>query len=93
MTTDTSLALPRRVVTVSNMAAMPEYAGAFTASALRHLVFQAESRTSSRGETISGNGLEQVGAIIRLGRKVLIDLDRFDVWLASHRASTEEPGS
>ena len=92
MTTDTSLAPPRRVTTIKNMVAMPEYEGAFTDSALRHLVFEAKTRSNSRGETIASNGLEEAGAIIRVGHKILIDLDRFDAWLASHRMSAQERG-
>ena len=53
---------------------------AFSASALRNLIFKAESRKSWNGE-ISGNGLIEYGAIIRVGRKVLIDGERFLEWV------------
>jgi hypothetical protein len=53
---------------------------AFTEAALRNLIFRAETRHSSRGE-ISGNGLAEAGAIVRIGRKVLIDEDRFFDWV------------
>tara|TARA_Y100000031_G_C8198441_1_gene374969 strand:+ start:1233 stop:1370 length:138 start_codon:yes stop_codon:yes gene_type:complete len=39
----------------------------------------------SGGESIPGNGLAEERAIIRVGRKVLIDLDAFDRWLDDHR--------
>ncbi len=55
----------------------------FTQSVLRHLIFNAEERVGSGGTVIPGNGL--ASAIIRIGRKVLIDLDRFDAWIESHR--------
>lgn len=53
---------------------------AFSAAALRNLIFKAEPRQSSRGE-IPGNGLIECGAIIRVGRKVLIDEARFFEWV------------
>lgn len=52
----------------------------FTASALRNLIFKAEQRYASNG-MIAGNGLLEAGAIIRLGRKVLIDENRFYAWI------------
>jgi hypothetical protein len=45
-------------------------------------VFKAEDRLNSRGEKIKGNGLAQYGAIVRRGRKVLIDVHRYGAWLA-----------
>lgn len=53
---------------------------AFTASSLRNLIFKANPRTSSKGE-IAGNGLLECGAIIRVGRKVLIDGEKFIAWI------------
>ena len=53
---------------------------AFTEAALRNLIFKAECRHSSTGE-IPGNGLIEAGAIVRIGRKVLIDEDRFFDWV------------
>ena len=53
---------------------------AFTKPALRNLIFKAGVRQTSRGE-IPGNGLIECGAIVRLGRKVLIDEARFLGWI------------
>lgn len=53
---------------------------AFTAAALRNLIFKAEPRQSTRGE-IPGNGLIECGAVIRVGRKVLLDETRFFEWV------------
>lgn len=53
---------------------------AFTAAALRNLIFKAEPRHSSKGE-IPGNGLIECGAIIRRGRKVMIHRERFLGWV------------
>lgn len=53
---------------------------AFTEASIRNLIFKAEPRQSSRGE-IPGNGLLEAGAIIRIGRKVLIDEGKFLAWV------------
>ncbi len=53
-----------------------------TASAIRADIFKAEDRLNSRGERISGNGLAAHGAVIRRGRKVLLDVHRYGNWLA-----------
>ncbi len=55
---------------------------AFTESSLRWLIFQSKSRESSRG-SISGNGLG--AALVRIGRKVLIDELRFFEWVELYR--------
>ena len=54
---------------------------AFTPPALRNLIFKAESRQSTKGE-IPGNGLADAGAVVRLGRRVLIDEAKFLAWVA-----------
>ena len=74
----------RRLVTVPALPAQPGYEW-LSVPAMRHLIFQAEDRKDSHGSVIPGNGLAKTGAIIRIGRKVLIDLDRFDDWLDDHR--------
>lgn len=76
-----------RIVPLKAMAAMPEYRQTFTENALRHLVANAEDRYSAKGDKVPGNGL--CPAIIKLGRRVLIDLDAFDAWLLRHRARDE----
>jgi len=53
---------------------------AFTAAALRNLIFKAEPRHSSKGE-IPGNGLIECGAVVRRGRKVIIHRQRFLEWV------------
>ena len=53
---------------------------AFTQSSLRNLIFKSDERLSSNG-VIAGNGLSQAGAIIRVGRKVLINESKFYAWL------------
>jgi hypothetical protein len=53
---------------------------AFTQAALRNLIFKAGPRHSSKGE-IPGNGLNEAGALVHIGRKVLIDEDGFFGWV------------
>jgi hypothetical protein len=53
---------------------------AWSEAALRNLIFKAQTRQSSKGE-IFGNGLLEAGAILRIGRKVLIDEERFFDWV------------
>ncbi len=55
---------------------------AFTRPALRNLIFKAEARQSSRGLVLN-NGLKEAGAVLRVGRKVLIDEARFFAWVRS----------
>lgn len=74
----------RRVATVAQVSAIYP---AFSQLALRDLIFKAADRFNSRGDRIPGNGLAEAGAIIRIGRKVLIDLDSFEAWLDSRSSS------
>ena len=57
---------------------------AFTPAALRNLIFKADERESTKGK-IPGNGLIQAGAIVRVGRKVLIVESRFFDWVESQQ--------
>jgi hypothetical protein len=52
---------------------------AWTASSVRYLILNAEDRLNSRGERIPGNGLGP--AIIRVGRKVLVDEEKWLTWI------------
>lgn len=72
-----SLPLPPAIFPVEQFA---ERNKAFTSAAIRNLIFKAEPRHSSKGE-IPGNGLIECGAILRVGRKVLIDERRFFEWV------------
>lgn len=70
-----------RLATIENAAKVFADAGQ-TANAIRANIFKADDRFNSRGEKIKGNGLAATGAIIRRGRRVLVDLDRYGSWLA-----------
>lgn len=75
----------RRVATVAQAsAAYP----VFSQAALRDLIFKAADRFNSRGDRIPGNGLAEAGAVIRIGRKVLIDLDAFEAWIDSRASAS-----
>lgn len=52
----------------------------FPTATLRDLIFRSEPRHTAKGK-IPGNGLLEAGAILRCGRKVLIDVPRFFQWL------------
>jgi hypothetical protein len=53
-----------------------------TEAAIRANIFKAETRINSRGERIPGNGLAEHGAIVRRGRKVLLNPPRYMNWLS-----------
>ncbi len=80
MSNDEQGALPR-IATIERAAKIFQDAGQ-TPGAIRAHVFKADDRLNSRGEKIPGNGLGRSGAIIRRGRRVLIDIDKFGLWLA-----------
>lgn len=58
---------------------------AFSESALRNMIHKADARKSSLGD-IEGNGLIESRAIVRLGRKVLINEERFFDWIESKQS-------
>ncbi|MBY0483843.1 hypothetical protein [Nitrosomonas sp.] len=66
---------PRTLLTVRQFS---DKHSAFTQGAIRNLIFLAESRKTSRG-IITGNGLNI--ALVRIGRKVLIDEAKFFQWI------------
>ncbi len=74
------MSVPQSRPVVFTVAQFAERNEAFTEPAIRNLIFKADARESSRG-TIPGNGLVEAGAILRLGRKVLINEARFFAWL------------
>ena len=76
----TTQELPR-LATVKKTAEIYADAGE-TEAAIRARIFNTTDRLNSRGEKINGNGLAATGAIVRLGRKILIDLDLYGAYLA-----------
>jgi hypothetical protein len=57
---------------------------AFQQGSLRNLIFLAESRNTSKGK-IAGNGLDV--ALVRVGRKLLIDEAKFFQWIDSQQVA------
>jgi hypothetical protein len=67
-----------RFLTVTQV---PAIHPAFTEQILRWLIFKQED-----------NGLRKSGAVVRIGRKVLIDEERFLEWVRSHGEVVSEKG-
>jgi len=70
---------------LQTVAAITQKYSAFTAGAVRNILYRAEDRVTRSGQTIKGNGLAAFGAVVKVGRKVLIDETRFNAWPESHR--------
>lgn len=70
-----------RLSTVNNLPSQFPLAK-LTPAAIHGHIFKASERFDSKGRRIAGNGLAASGAIIRRGRKVLIDVDRYGAWLS-----------
>lgn len=69
---------PRRLYTLKNFA--KRHSSFTTLSALTNQVFDAKPRLSTKG-VIPGNGMEEVGAIVRINGRVLIDEDGYFRWV------------
>ncbi len=83
--------LPQRLLfTPKELVQLPEF-GYLTESSLRHLIFNSRPRYSAGGDKIEGNGLVEAGAIIRLGRRVLIDAVKFREWTMRQRETVSHP--
>lgn len=77
-------AAPIRFVTIKQAAQLRPV---FTEAAFRDIRFKAFDRKNSRGEKIKGNGSGECGCWLEVGGKVLLDLERFDAWLESHKVT------
>lgn len=75
MSNQTAIPQPRALFTVRQFADKHQ---AFTQGAIRNLVFLSENRNTSKG-IIKGNGLDV--ALVRIGRKLLIDEAKFFHWI------------
>jgi hypothetical protein len=62
---------------------------AFPQSAIRSHILNSADRLNSRGERIAGNGLAASGAIVRVGRRVLIDEQAFFRWIAGQQRNAK----
>ena len=50
--------------------------------AIRQIIYKSHARVTAKGRKIPGNGLDKYNAIIRRGKRILIDVDRYAAWLA-----------
>jgi len=84
MTTEPKQAVSNTIPTLSTVKNLPSFfpAVGLTVAAIHGHIFKATDRYDSRGYRIAGNGLATTGAIIRRGRKVLIDVDKYAAWLS-----------
>ena len=78
--------------TLSTVRNLPSFfpSADLTIPAVHSHIFKSQDRFDSKGRRIPGNGLADTGAIIRRGRKVLIDVDRYGAWLAGKPRSAGE---
>lgn len=67
---------PKKLRTVRQIA---ESSPAFTEASLRWLIYRSDV-----------NGMDQV--LVRVGRRVLLDTEKFDEWLEGKRQSQPRPG-
>jgi hypothetical protein len=70
--------IKRNLQTIAAVAA----ASVFSEGQLRWWIFMATS-----------NGLDAVNAVVRIGRRVYIDIDRFNDWIEQQNTSRSIPGS
>ena len=71
------------ISTVKNLPKQFPNAG-LTVPAIQGHIFKSQDRFDSKGRKIAGNGLAATGAIIRRGRKVLIDVPKYGAWLSGN---------
>lgn len=75
---------PRELLTVKLFA---QRFPAWTEAALRALIYASQDRVASGGRIIKGNGLRDCGAVMRCGRRVLLNPERFlGPWLAGQQS-------
>ena len=70
--------LPPQTRTLLTVRQFADKHQAFPQGSLRNLIFLAENRKTSKG-VIQGNGLDV--ALVRIGRKLLIDEGKFFQWI------------
>ena len=74
-----------RVLAVPQVLETEPYASMFKKSSLWKLILNAADHYSTSGTMISGNNLSS--AIIKVGKRVFLDLDEFDRWIISQKVS------
>lgn len=79
---DNAVPPTNRLMTVQQILDHDAYSWA-TNSYLRSLIYNAEDRFGSGGTKVAGNGF--ASAVIRIGSKILIDMNEFDAFIERHR--------
>lgn len=64
---------------------------AFSEHSLRFLIFRSKASGPSGWASLESNGLEEAGAIVRVGRRVLIDEARFFDWIEAQQGARMSP--
>jgi hypothetical protein len=73
------------LLTLRQLAEVPRFRNVFSEPKLRSLIAAAKPRLSARGGVIPPNGLLESGAVIQIGRRILIDVRLFEGWLEAKR--------
>ena len=82
---------PRDTPRLYRVANFAERHRTFTSQpSVRAQILNAAPRINSKGEKVGGNGLQEAGAIVRLGRRVLIDEEKYFAWLAQQQRATRQ---
>jgi hypothetical protein len=74
-----------QLVTIRQLSKMTRYSAVFTEQRLRALLLCAKPRLSARGGCLPANGLYEAGAVVRVGKRIYFDVDRFEAWVSTHR--------
>ena len=84
---------PENFPSLQTVKAFCERHSAFSEGSMRSLIFKSQDSYAANGQIIAGNGLQQAGAIVRVGRRVLIDEQAFFRWIDSQSRSASVGGS
>jgi|SRR5688500_2141831 hypothetical protein len=84
--TSSSLNPSRRIRVLSTVRQFATKYPAFTHGSLRHLIFFSKDRRTGKG-TIPANGIDM--ALVRVGRKLLIDDAKFFEWIEQQQSGAE----
>ncbi len=76
-----------QLVTVRQLAQMDRYRLVFTENRIRSLIAAGSPRINGFGQIAPPNGILE-SAVIRVGRRILIDPELFEAWLRSNKTHT-----
>ena len=81
---------PERKSSVRNIATVKQFCEkwpAWSPAAVRSLILHAYGHKARNGKLYPPNGLGDSGALIRLGRRVLIDEEKWFAWIDSQQVN------